>query len=213
MDSVFNFSIPSFSKSFRGYTSSEVQSFLIDLEEFLGKVQENQVQNEQKIKDLEQELARLRGMEDSLFSALKMAEDAKNQWQARVEEEEKLRLDQAQAKALQILEKAEKDASKLKLLAENERKQLLDAAQESIVAGQRKFKEMQLAQAEIAQQLQELADLTLKKIEAWGIKPSATKKSGSIKKTNKAEELPTLQSVLQAYAKQGNDSGKIGDLS
>ena len=265
-----------FSKSFRGYDVSDVNDYLNQVEIFVEQNKQLQERMEDKITTLELEVARLREVENSLFRALKMAEDAQQNWLNKMDSEVNQLIDSANEKANKIIDDANKQAQKLKILTENECKLVLDEANKKSIEIQRSLMAMQAAQKEVAHQLTQLSELTLEKVKSWEfssneivehtnreaskkdepLKDIEKKKVVLIKKVNKGEKmplkkghklvkksipdtnlvkesktksgskslvpkqeimeddsLPTLNKVLEAYAKSNGPKGKIGDMN
>ena len=121
----------------------------------------------QKVADLEAEVARLREIESSLFRALKLAEESQQNFAAKMEKEAKSILDKATKEAESIKKKAESDAQKQALLTENERKQTLAQAGQELKEQERQLRNLQEAQKEIAAQLKQISEQTLGSISQW----------------------------------------------
>ncbi len=204
----------------------------------------------EKVQALEQEVNRLRDVESSLFRAMKLAEEAQQNWQEKVEKEASKVLEGAKKQADALLASAEKDAQKAKLLVENERKQLIGQVEQEVKEQTRELKRLESIQSEIAGQLANFARQTLSSVEAWSkpvevktepIKPVVKKASPAKKSVSKAKPaatpakptkkpavkkgkhldastieddgLPTLNKVLEAYAKTSGPRGKVGEIN
>jgi cell division initiation protein len=249
---LFHMRIPevSFSKSFRGYDVQEVSDYVQSVALFEEEMNRQQAILTEKVQALEQEVNRLREVESSLFRAMKLAEEAQQNWQEKVEKESSKVLEGAKKQADALLASAEKDAQKAKLLVENERKQLIGQVEQEVKEQTRELKRLESIQSEIAGQLANFARQTLSSVEAWskpeGLKPepikpvvkkaSPAKKSVSkgkpaatpakpakkpaVKKgkhldasTIEDDGLPTLNKVLEAYAKTSGPRGKVGEIN
>lgn len=265
-----------FSKSFRGYDVSDVNDYLLQIDGFVEQNNQLRERMEDKIATLEVEVARLREVENSLFRALKMAEEAQQNWLNKMDSEVNQLIDAAKEKANKIIEDAQKEAQKSKVITENERKLILDEANKKSIETNRSLRAMQAAQKEVAQQLIQLSELTLERVKTWestqvelpenltiekvdsgkSVAPKEKKKVVLVKKINKSakaplkkekvvakdspkdvqskensevktlkkslvpkqeamddDSLPTLNKVLEAYAKSNGPKGKIGDLN
>lgn len=77
----------SFSKSFRGYDVQEVSDYVQSVALFEEEMNRQQAILTEKVQALEQEVNRLREVESSLFRAMKLAEEAQQNWQEKVEKE------------------------------------------------------------------------------------------------------------------------------
>lgn len=168
----------SFSKSFRGYDVSQVDAYVQSVQDFETESQNTIAKSNQKISDLETEVARLREIESSLFRALKLAEESQQNFAAKMEKEAKAILDKATKEAEAIKKKAETDAQKQALLTENERKQTLAQAGQELKEQERQLRNLQEAQKEIAAQLKQISEQTLGSISQWNaselVKPVAS---------------------------------------
>jgi cell division initiation protein len=168
----------SFSKSFRGYDVSQVDAYVQSVQNFETESLQTLAKSNQKITDLEAEVARLREIESSLFRALKLAEESQQNFAAKMEKESKAILDKATKEAEAIKKKAETDAQKQALLAENERKQTLAQAGQELKEQERQLRNLQEAQKEIAAQLKQISEQTLGSISQWNaselVKPVAS---------------------------------------
>lgn len=265
-----------FSKSFRGYDVSDVNDYLLQIDGFVEQNNQLRERMEDKIATLEVEVARLREVENSLFRALKMAEEAQQNWLNKMDSEVNQLIDAAKEKANKIIEDAQKEVQKSKVITENERKLILDEANKKSIETNRSLRAMQAAQKEVAQQLIQLSELTLERVKTWessqtellenlttekvdsgkSVAPKEKKKVVLVKKINKSakaplkkekvvakdspkdvqskensevktlkkslvpkqeamddDSLPTLNKVLEAYAKSNGPKGKIGDLN
>ncbi|MFM6936118.1 MAG: DivIVA domain-containing protein [Aquirufa sp.] len=250
---LFHMRIPevSFSKSFRGYDVQEVIDYVQSVALFEEEMNRQQAILTEKVQALEQEVNRLREVESSLFRAMKLAEEAQQNWQEKVEKEASKVLEGAKKQADALLASAEKDAQKAKLLVENERKQLIGQVEQEVKEQTRELKRLESIQSEIAGQLAIFARQTLSNLEAWmkpeelkpepvtpvvkkanpvkksvsKAKPAATpakptKKPATVKKgkhldasTIEDDGLPTLNKVLEAYAKTSGPRGKVGEIN
>ena len=159
----------SFSKSFRGYDVSEVDAYVQSVQDFETESQNTLAKSNQKVADLEAEVARLREIESSLFRALKLAEESQQNFSAKMEKEAKVILDKASKEADAIKKKAETEAQKQALLSENERKQTLAQAGQELKEQERQLRNLQEAQKEIAAQLKQISEQTLGSISQWNV--------------------------------------------
>ena len=273
----------SFSKSFRGYDVSEVDAYVQSVQDFETESQNTLAKSNQKVADLEAEVARLREIESSLFRALKLAEESQQNFAAKMEKEAKSILDKAAKEAESIKKKAETDAQKQELLTENDRKQTLAQAGQELKEQERQLRNLQEAQKEIAAQLKQISEQTLGSISQWNVtelvkpvasidtvaapaakrgrKPGVKNKPKAVAKVKAAkpkavkaavpakpkavpakrgpkpkvqatkpaakrgpkpkitletvsdEGLPTLNKVLEAYAKSSGPRGKVGEIN
>ncbi len=255
---LFNMQIPevSFSKSFRGYDVQEVSDYVQSVALFEEEMNRQQTILKEKVQVLEQEVARLREVETSLFRAMKLAEEAQKTWQEKVEKEAKTVMAEADKQAQALIVQAQKEVEKSKLLVENERKQMLGKIDQEVKEQTRELKRLESIQNEIAGQLANFAQQTLSSVAAWSkplevapepekvaIKkpinketkpqtvakktkaPVQTSAAKAKKKTPSKKEkhldvstieddgLPTLNKVLEAYAKTTGPRGKVGEIN
>jgi cell division initiation protein len=181
----------SFSKSFRGYDVSQVDAYVQSVQDFETESQNTLAKSNQKITDLEAEVARLREIESSLFRALKLAEESQQNFTSKMEKESKAILDKAAKEADAIKKKAETDAQKQALLTENERKQTLAQASQELKEQERQLRNLQEAQKEIAAQLKQISEQTL----------------GSISQWNAYDLVASIDTVAAPAAKRGRKPG------
>jgi cell division initiation protein len=159
----------SFSKSFRGYDVSEVDAYVQSVQDFETESNNTIALSNQKVTDLEVEVARLREIESSLFRALKLAEESQQNFAAKMEKEAKSILDKATKEAEAIKKKADAEALKQALLTENERKQTLAQANQEVKEQERQLRNLQEVQKEIAAQLKQISEQTLGSISQWSV--------------------------------------------
>jgi cell division initiation protein len=185
-----------FSKSFRGYDVSEVNDYVQNVNAYEVSVQHTIEKLESKVGDLETEITRLRELESSLFRAMKMAEEAQENWKIKMAQEVDEQKINAQKLAKKIIEDATKEAEKIKFLAESEKKQLLMAASQELKEQERGLKTLKEAQREIGKQLSSLANLTLDQLSSWeGLKSEVT-------------EIPTVKKLEKVIVKKTNAAKK-----
>ncbi len=224
-----------FSKSFRGYDVSEVNEYVQNVNAYEVSVQHTIEKLESKVGDLETEITRLRELESSLFRAMKMAEEAQENWKVKMAKEAEEQKISAQKLAKKFIEDATKEAEKIKFLAESEKKQLLMGASQELKEQERGLKTLKEAQREIGRQLSSLANLTLDQLSSWeGLKNEETeitpvkqlekgivKKTSSVKKANritnvkKKVDLPQNSQLKPGVKKNDNAKKKLAnaDLS
>lgn len=235
----------SFSKSFRGYDTQQVQDYVQSVALFEEEMNRQQAIMSNRVQELDKEVNRLREVETSLFRAMKLAEEAQKNWQDKVEKEAVKVIEGAKKQAELLIASAEKDALKAKLLVENERKQLLTQVEQEVKEQTRELARLKNIQTEIAGQLANFAQQTMRSIESWAKpieekqaialpkKPSvkaqpkkavvATKAKPTKLPTKKGKHLdvstieddglPTLNKVLEAYAKTTGPRGQVGEIN
>ena len=224
-----------FSRSFRGYDISEVNEYVQNVNAYEVSVQHTIEKLESKVGDLETEITRLRELELSLFRAMKMAEEAQENWKVKMAKEAEEQKISAQKLAKKFIEDATKESEKIKFLAESEKKQMLMGASQELREQERGLKTLKEAQREIGKQLSTLANLTLDQLSSWeGLKNEETeitpvkkleqvivKKTSAVKKANtvtnvkKKDDLPKNSQVKSSVKKKVNSKKKLAnaDLS
>ncbi|MFM6915715.1 MAG: DivIVA domain-containing protein [Aquirufa sp.] len=202
----------SFSKSFRGYDVSEVDAYVQSVQDFETDSQNSLAKSNQKITDLESEVARLREIESSLFRALKLAEESQQNFAAKMEKEAKVILEKANKEAEAIKKKAETDAQKQALLTENERKQTLAQASQELKEQERQLRNLQEAQKEIAAQLMQISEQTLGSISLWNatelVKPVASIDTPAAPVAKRGRK-PGVKNKPKATAKKPKVAAKV----
>jgi len=219
-----------FSRSFRGYEISEVNEYVQNVHAYEVSVQHTIDKLESKVSDLETEITRLREMESSLFRAMKMAEEAQENWKIKMAQDAEEQKLSTQKLAKKIIDDATKEAQKIKFLAESEKKQLLMGASQELREQERTLKSFKEAQREIAKQLSSVANLTLGQLSSWEHlenevveiipkekieKPKAiVKKSSSAKKSNVVKnkvDSPKTNQLKPLTKKNSTSKKKLTD--
>lgn len=196
-----------FSRSFRGYDISEVNDYVQNVNAYEVSVQHTIEKLESKLGDLETEITRLRELESSLFRAMKMAEEAQENWKIKMAQEAEEQKISAQKLAKKFIDDATKEAEKIKFLAESEKKQLLMGASQELREQERGLKTLKEAQREIGKQLSSLANLTLDQLSSWeGLKNEETEIT-PVKKTEKVIVKKT--GVSKKLTTAVNDKKKV----
>ena len=203
-----------FSKSFRGYDVSEVNEYVQNVNAYEVSVQHTIEKLESKVGDLETEIQRLRELESSLFRAMKMAEEAQENWKIKMAQEAEEQKINTQKYSKKIIEDATKEAEKIKFLAESEKKQLLMGASQELKEQERGLKTLKEAQREIARQLSSVANLTLGQLSSWEVLENQEKEVLPTEKPVKEKLLVKKAIVVKksksvANAKENSDLTKI----
>jgi len=216
-----------FSRSFRGYDISEVNDYVQNVNAYEVSVQHTIEKLESKVGDLETEITRLRELESSLFRAIKMAEEAQENWKIKMAQEAEEQKISAQKLAKKIIEDAKKEAEKIKFLAESEKKQLLMAASQELKEQERGLKTLKEAQREIGKQFSSLANLALDQLSTWeGLETEVTeipmgkklenvivKKTSDVKKpvstVKQKSDSPNANQVKSSAKKKVNPKKKL----
>ena len=186
-----------FSKSFRGYDVSDVNEYVQNVNAYEVSVQHTIEKLESKVGDLETEILRLRELESSIFRAMKMAEEAQENWKIKMAQEVEEQKISTQKLTKKIIEDATKEADKIKFLAESEKKQLLMGASQELKEQERGLKTLKEAQREIARQLSSVANLTLGQLSSWEVLKDEGTEVTPIEKPAKEKLLVKKASVIK----------------
>ena len=203
-----------FSRSFRGYDVSEVNEYVQNVNAYEVSVQHTIEKLESKVSDLETEIQRLRELESSLFRAMKMAEEAQENWKIKMTQEAEEQKTSTQIHTKKIIEDATKEAEKIKFLAESEKKQLLMGAVQELKEQERGLTTLKEAQREIARQLSSVANLTLGQLSSWEVLKNEVVEVTPIEKPSKEKLIVKKASVVKkskstAAVKKERDLPKI----
>jgi cell division initiation protein len=201
-----------FSKSFRGYDVSEVNEYVQNVNAYEVSVQHTIEKLESKVGDLETEIQRLRELESSLFRAIKMAEEAQENWKIKMAQEAEEQKINTQKHSKKIIEDATKEAEKIKFLAESEKKQLLMGASQELKEQERGLKTLKEAQREIARQLSSVANLTLGQLSSWEVLKNEEKEVLPIEKPAK-EKLLVKKAIAVKKSKSVPNAKEKSDLT
>lgn len=129
-----------FEKVFRGYDKDAVDAYLTSLSQEWERGQEELRSVRQRNDTLQEEISRLKAIENTLYRTLQMAEETTTQMtqQARTDAEE--RLQSARTEADVTLDNARKQANMLILDAENRTRFILDESVEELRSLERDYK-------------------------------------------------------------------------
>lgn len=161
----------SFSKSFRGYSTQEVDYFLEQVQSLADKANDTFSLLSEKVIALEQEINRLKDTEIALIKALNLAEETKENIRKKTEEERAEWIGRAEKQAKQLVENAQKEVEKQQLLFQQEKNQQKEVLKAELLEQERALQQLKEAQKLVAKQLQEIASITLHKITEWEGEP------------------------------------------
>ena len=102
-----------FQKSFRGYDKDEVKAFLFALSQEWEKMMDEHKDLTYKLDMMEREVKKLREVENSLYKALKTAEETSTNLIAQATKTAELQVKEAELKSQQMLEDAERKGEKI----------------------------------------------------------------------------------------------------
>ena len=114
-----------FSKSFNGYSKSEVNEFVARVTKEYENMLDNLKARDRENKALKEKLLQYQNMENTLNRALLVAEDASNQIKKMARDESKSIVDDARRNASRIVNDALMKAQKLEDDAENLRRKII----------------------------------------------------------------------------------------
>lgn len=161
----------SFSKSFRGYSTQEVDYFLEQVQSLADRANETFSLLSEKVSLFEQEINRLKETELALIKALNLAEETKEAIQKKTAEERTEWLVKAEKQANQLLENARKEVEKQQLVFQQEKNQQKELLKAELLEQERTLQQLKEAQKLVANQLQEIAKITLLKVAGWEGEP------------------------------------------
>lgn len=153
-----------FNKSFRGYDTESVDSFLFSLSQEWERISEDVRNSRQQLEVAEKEIVRMKEIENSLFKTLKAAEDAQQNINAKAEAEANLITDKAQQDAEKIMNEAEKKADMMVSESENKAKFLIEEAVNDLKNYERDFKAMERYKDYLVVELKNFANDALDKV-------------------------------------------------
>lgn len=153
-----------FNKSFRGYDTESVDTFLFSLSQEWERISEDVRNSRQQLEVAEKEIVRMKEIENSLFKTLKAAEDAQQNINAKAEAEANLITDKAQQDAEEIMNEAEKKANMMVSESENKAKFLVEEAVNDLKNYERDFKAMERYKDYLVVELKSFANDALDKV-------------------------------------------------
>jgi cell division initiation protein len=176
----------SFSKSFRGYSTQEVEQFVEHVQNIWDNANQTIAQLSEKIQLLETEIGRLQEAEKALIRALNLSEEAKDFLKNKLEEEKSTIISAAENKAENLLKQAKEEVDKLYLVFEQEKNHQKEQLKNEILEQERTFAQLKEAQKLIASQLLDISKVTINKVSDW-------EKQVSEKLEVKIENLPAIK--------------------
>jgi len=211
MNHTFELPEANFSKSFRGFSVTEVEEFFQNSLEVMSQANEFISELTDKIRALEKEVKRLQEAEMALFKALNSAEDAKEEMKEKLKVEREKVITEANKEAQKIVLTAKEEIEKLKLIADQENLQQKEALAQDLIEQERSLNQLKGAQSLIAKQLAEIASATLEKIESW---KEVESEKIQVKSANKPDGLEIQIASNKTAGKSGKKVGsKVSKVS
>lgn len=183
----------SFERVFRGYEKEAVDAFLATLAQEWERGQEDIRTLRKRAESLEEEMSKLKSIENSLYRALQIAEEASNQMaqKSRMEAEERLR--SARAEANETLGNARKQANMLVLDSENRARFIVDEASEELRGLERDYKAIERYKDYLVVEVKRYATDALEKVgrfEEKAHKDAFEAKHGELKLVGLPDKTP-----------------------
>jgi len=122
----------SFEKAFRGYDKGEVEAFLTSLSHEWERLLQEREQQMKQIGQLEKEVDKLREVENSLYKALKTAEDTGNNMIEQANKSAELHLQETRLNAENLKQEAQEGARKIVEAAEQRKRHILDQMEQEL---------------------------------------------------------------------------------
>ena len=154
-----------FEKAFRGYEKQEVQAFLGSLAKEWERMQIDYRDMKAKWEHTQQEIAKLREVEDSLFKTLKTAEDTRTNLIEQASKTADLHLKETQIKTETLLNGAKNRAKDMLEKAENKALHILENAQNEIRKLQKSYTTIEQHREQLISSLKILSQDMLQKIQ------------------------------------------------
>lgn len=153
-----------FEKVFRGYDKDAVDAYLTSLsqewERGLDEIRTLRQRNEQ----LQEDISRLKAIENTLYRTLQMAEETTSQMTQKAQTEADQRLQSARAEADETLDNARKQANMLLLDAENRSRFMLDESVEEMRSLERDYKAIERYKEYLVTEIKRFAGDALEKV-------------------------------------------------
>ncbi|MCY7352445.1 MAG: DivIVA domain-containing protein [Cytophagaceae bacterium] len=154
----------SFERVFRGYDKEAVDAFLVSLSQEWEHGQDDIRTLRQRTESLEEEIGKLKAIENTLYRTLQMAEETSHQMmqKSRTDAEERLR--SANTEAEETLLNARKQANMLVLDSENRARFIVEEALEELRSLERDYKAIERYKDYLVVEIKRYATDTLEKV-------------------------------------------------
>ena len=155
----------SFEKGFRGYDKDEVNAYLLSLSQEWEKLQDELRELRLELKNAEREVEKLRQVESSLYKTLKTAEDTGANLIDQANKAAELHLKESQMKAEGILSDSKNQAKDIIDEAEMKAKMVMEEMESEVKNLQQSYKIMANHYDNLLNDLKNLANDTLDRVE------------------------------------------------
>ena len=155
----------SFEKGFRGYDKDEVNAYLLSLSQEWEKLQDELRELRLELKNAEREVEKLRQVESSLYKTLKTAEDTGANLIDQANKAAELHLKESQMKAEGILSDSKNQAKDVIEEAEMKAKMVIEEMESEVKHLQQSYKLMENHFDNLLNDLKNLANGTLERVE------------------------------------------------
>ena len=183
-----------FEKAFRGYEKQDVQAFLVSLAKEWEKLQTELKDLKSKCEHSQQEVAKLREVEESLFKTLKTAEDTRTNLIEQASKAAELHLKETQIKTEGLLNGAKSRAKDILEKAENKAMTIIESGQNEIRKLQKSYATIEQHREQLISSLRILSQDLLQKL----------KRMENMPQTSMIASLE--ERLMQAKRLRGNNS-------
>lgn len=190
-----------FEKVFRGYDKDAVDAYLTSLSQEWERGQEELRALRQRNESLQEEIGRLKAIENTLYRTLQMAEETTSQMTHKAKTEADERLQSAHAEADETLNNARKQANMLVLEAENRTRFILDESVEELRGLERDYKAIERYKEHLVAEIKRYANDALDKAARFEEKvkrQTFEAKFGELKAINLPTEAPETEPEAEA---------------
>ena len=185
-----------FQKAFRGYEKQEVQAFLGSLAKEWEKLQADHKELKAKMEQSQEEVNRLREVEDSLFKTLKTAEDTRKNLIEQASKSAELCMKETYIKTETLLGRAKNRVREMLERAENKAAEIVENAQKEIRKMQRDYATIEQHREQLLSSLKILSEDILHKLIRMEKMPSPSPTAsfeGYVQQTKRLQEEVSLQ--------------------
>ncbi len=156
-----------FENKFRGYDKDEVHAFLNSLSHEWERVQDEYKEMKIRYEGIQGEVEKLRQVESSLYKTLKTAEDTGASLVEQANRSAELHMKEAQMKADDTIKAANEKSKYIVENAEKISKTILEEMKDAIKNVESDFRRLESAKEDLLQELKNLSNETLDKVEKY----------------------------------------------
>jgi cell division initiation protein len=153
-----------FEKAFRGYEKEEVDGFLKLLSQEWEKIIDDNKELQRRLESTEREVSKLREVENSLYKAIKTAEDTGTNMIEQANKAAELHLREAQIKAEAILNESKSKSKAMMEEADEKAKEILDQLEDDVRKIEREFTYIENQKDNLLSDLKSLVNDVLEKV-------------------------------------------------